>query len=123
MVTKNLAREEMRKTQILEAAYEVIALKGCSDFTLEDVANTAGLSKGGILHYFKTKEDILVSLLVMIYTAVEDIITKRAERYRTPERKLKAIIIAYIVAAKRNPAIYPVMIHFTAQMTINESIA
>jgi len=122
MATKNLEKEEMRKTQIVEAAYEVISSKGYNNFTIEDIANQAGLSKGGVLHYFKTKEDILIHLLEQIYKAIEDTIKKRSEKYRTPEKKMKAIIIAYIITAKRDPAFYIVMVDFWAQVSINERV-
>ena len=122
MATRNLRREEERRIQIVEAAYEVMASKGYSNFTIEDIANTAGLSKGGVLHYFKTKEEILIHLLVQIYKILEDNIKKREEKYRTPERKIQGIIIAYIVTAKKNPSIYKVMIDFAARTTINDRI-
>ncbi|NMB64795.1 MAG: helix-turn-helix transcriptional regulator, partial [Spirochaetes bacterium] len=56
-------KEEQRKTQIITAAYEAISAKGYNNFTLDDIAKNAGLSKGGVLHYFKSKEDILIYLL------------------------------------------------------------
>ena len=122
MATKNLEREEKRKLQIVGAAYEVIATKGYSFFTLEDIANTAGLSKGGVLHYFKTKEDILIHLLERIYNVTEENIRNRSAKYRTAERKIKSIIIAYIIMAKRTPEFYILVFHFLAQTTVNDRI-
>lgn len=122
MATRNSAKEEKRKTQIIQAAYDVIASKGYNSFTIDDIAQQAGLSKGGVLHYFKTKEDILVHLLEQIYTLIESYIKKMSEKYNTPEKKLKAVIIAYINVAKKNPAFYVVMVDFWAQITINERI-
>ncbi|HNR89297.1 MAG TPA: TetR/AcrR family transcriptional regulator [Spirochaetota bacterium] len=122
MAKKNLEREERRKIQIVQAAYEVIATKGYNNFTIEDIANQAGLSKGGVLHYFKTKEDILIHLLEQIYMIIEKTIRKRAEKYQSPERKIKAIIIGYVTIAKKQPAFYRVMADFWAQITINERI-
>ncbi len=122
MAVRNAEKEEKRKLQIGIAAYEVIASKGYNSFTIEDIANAAGLSKGGVLHYFKSKEDILIYLLEQIYMRIEENIKRRAEKYRTPERKLKALIISYIATAKRNPAFYTVMVDFWAQMAVNERI-
>jgi AcrR family transcriptional regulator len=122
MAVRNAEKEEKRKLQIGIAAYEVIASKGYNSFTIEDIANAAGLSKGGVLHYFKSKEDILIYLLEQIYMRIEGNIKRRAEKYRTPERKLKALIISYIATAKRNPAFYSVMVDFWAQMAVNERI-
>jgi AcrR family transcriptional regulator len=122
MAVRNAEKEEKRKLQIGIAAYEVIASKGYNSFTIEDIANAAGLSKGGVLHYFKSKEDILIYLLEQIYMRIEENIKRRAEKYRTPERKLKALIISYIATAKRNPAFYTVMVDLWAQMAVNERI-
>jgi len=122
MAVKNLEKEEKRKLQIGIAAYEVIAGKGYNNFTIEDIANAAGLSKGGVLHYFKSKEDILIYLLEQIYMRIEENIKRRAEKYRTAERKLKALIISYVATAKRNPAFYTVLVDFWAQIPVNERI-
>jgi len=122
MTTRNSEKEERRKTQIVQAAFDVIASKGYNYFTIEDIANRAGLSKGGVLHYFKTKEDILIHLLELIYRQIEETIVRRSQRYRTAEKKLKAIIIAFIVTAKRHPAVYTVMVDFWAQVPTNERV-
>ncbi len=123
MTTRNFGKkEEQRKNQIIQAAFDVISSKGYNNFTIEDIANQAGLSKGGVLHYFKAKEDILIFLLERIYMVIEETIIKRSGKYRTPEKKMKAIIIAFIITAKRYPAMYTVMVDFWAQIPINERI-
>jgi AcrR family transcriptional regulator len=122
MATRNPEKEEKRKTQIIQAAYDVIASKGYNNFTIDDIAHQAGLSKGGVLHYFKTKDDILIHLLEQIYTLIENYIKKKSDKYKAPEKKLKAVIIAYIIVAKKNPAFYIVMVDFWAQITINERV-
>jgi AcrR family transcriptional regulator len=114
--------EEKRKLQIVQAAYEVIAGKGYNNFTIDDIAAQAGLSKGGVLYYFDSKYDILIYLLEKIQNIIEQNIKMRSDKYRTPERKLKAIIIAYIVTAKRHPAFYRVFVDFWAQISINQRI-
>ncbi len=53
----------IRKDQLTRAAYKCIAKKGFHRTTLEDVANAAGVSKGVALYYFKSKDDLLVSVL------------------------------------------------------------
>ena len=53
------------------------ALKNClqrdvySRITVQDIANEAGFSKGGVLHYFSTKEDIYLELLREILEGLE----------------------------------------------------
>lgn len=50
--------EEIRKNQILAAAVKCLAKDGCANVTLADVAAAAGLSKGGLTHYYPSKEEL-----------------------------------------------------------------
>lgn len=115
-------KEEMRKSQIIKSAYEAISAQGYNNFTLDDIARNAGLSKGGVLHYFKSKEDILIYLLEQIYILIKKNINKRAAKYRTPERRMRAIVIGFIITAKRHPAFYTVLVDFWAQIPTNSRV-
>ena len=50
-----------RKQQIVDATLKCIVDLGYSDVTMQTISSYSGLSKGAIHHYFKTKEDILLS--------------------------------------------------------------
>ncbi len=62
-------REE-RKSQILEAALHVFAQDGYHVASISSVAKRAGISKGLIYNYFKSKEEILISLVVDVFDDV-----------------------------------------------------
>ncbi|WP_405481464.1 TetR/AcrR family transcriptional regulator [Streptomyces sp. NBC_00009] len=57
------ARSEERRAEILRAALEVIAERGYRGATLGAVAERVGLTQQGLLHYFRTKEALLVAVL------------------------------------------------------------
>ncbi|MFJ5829627.1 TetR/AcrR family transcriptional regulator [Streptomyces sp. NPDC093089] len=57
------ARSEERRADILRAALEVIAERGYRGATLGSVAERVGLTQQGLLHYFPTKEALLVAVL------------------------------------------------------------
>ncbi|MFF2845941.1 TetR/AcrR family transcriptional regulator [Streptomyces sp. NPDC058001] len=57
------ARSEARRAEILRATLEVIAERGYRGTTLGAVAERVGLTQQGLLHYFPTKEALLVSVL------------------------------------------------------------
>jgi AcrR family transcriptional regulator len=57
------ARSEERRAEILRAAFEVIAERGYRGTTLGAVAERVGLTQQGLLHYFPTKEALLVAVL------------------------------------------------------------
>ncbi len=50
---------EDRRNQILDAAVSTFSAKGFHQSTIEDIRLEAGLSRGAVYHYFKTKEDII----------------------------------------------------------------
>jgi AcrR family transcriptional regulator len=50
---------ERRRTQIIEAAYEVFARKGYSAAGIADIAERLGIGHGTFYRYFKNKRDIL----------------------------------------------------------------
>ncbi|MGC9325672.1 MAG: TetR/AcrR family transcriptional regulator [Desulfomonilia bacterium] len=54
--------EAIRKAQILDAALRTIADYGCSNVTMDDICRAAGLSKGGLNHYFKSKNDLFMAV-------------------------------------------------------------
>ncbi|MEW1694900.1 TetR/AcrR family transcriptional regulator [Streptomyces sp. NPDC093249] len=57
------ARSEERRAEILRAALEVIAERGYRGAALGAVAERVGLTQQGLLHYFPTKESLLVAVL------------------------------------------------------------
>ncbi|MEV6245288.1 TetR/AcrR family transcriptional regulator [Streptomyces sp. NPDC051742] len=57
------ARSEERRADILRASLEVIAERGYRGATLGSVAERVGLTQQGLLHYFPTKEALLVAVL------------------------------------------------------------
>lgn len=52
----------IKKTDLLAAAARVVQKKGLNSLTLEAVAAEAGVSKGGLLYHFSTKENLIKGL-------------------------------------------------------------
>ena len=50
---------EQRRQQILDAAVACFSRYGFHEATLADICERAGLSRGAVYHYFKSKEDII----------------------------------------------------------------
>jgi TetR/AcrR family transcriptional regulator, transcriptional repressor for nem operon len=49
------------KTRLLDAALHVIRAKGYSATRVEDICESAGLTKGSFFHHFKSKEDLALA--------------------------------------------------------------
>ncbi|ACB84217.1 TetR/AcrR family transcriptional regulator [Natranaerobius thermophilus] len=84
------------KSRIFEAAAKIIKERTVDDMTLEEVAKEAGISKGGLLYHFPSKED-LIEGLVAYY---EQLFTGEIEQEmgKMPEGE-KRPLTAYINAA------------------------
>lgn len=53
----------IRKPEIMAAALRKIADSGVHNITMDDIAEEAGLSKGGIAHYFSSKEELILKAI------------------------------------------------------------
>ncbi|MEU1806871.1 TetR/AcrR family transcriptional regulator [Streptomyces sp. NPDC019937] len=56
-------RGQERRAEIVRCALEVIAERGYRGATLSAVAERAGLTQQGLLHYFPTKDALLIAVL------------------------------------------------------------
>lgn len=57
---------EARRNQILNAATEIFAKKGFHRATIQEIAQTAGISHGAIYNYFESKDDLLISVMARL---------------------------------------------------------
>ncbi|SCE54411.1 helix-turn-helix domain-containing protein, partial [Streptomyces sp. OspMP-M43] len=48
-----------KRTQILEAATRVVQREGVKSVTFDSVAAEAGLTKGGLLYHFASRDDLV----------------------------------------------------------------
>ncbi|HOD14278.1 MAG TPA: TetR/AcrR family transcriptional regulator [Spirochaetota bacterium] len=66
----NLTLEKIRKAQIIEASLRKIAEVGIQNITMDDIAAEARLSKGGIAHYFSSKELLIKETFRDFFAAI-----------------------------------------------------
>ena len=61
----SLARDnpEVRRAQIVEETIRVIGQRGYHGFTVQELAQRCGLTNGGVLYHFGSKEKLLVAVL------------------------------------------------------------
>jgi AcrR family transcriptional regulator len=52
-----------RRTQILDEAIEIIGAGGYHAFVLQDLAKRCGITNGGVLYHFPSKERLLIAVL------------------------------------------------------------
>jgi AcrR family transcriptional regulator len=83
---------DLKRQEILTAASIVFAKRGFQKTLMDDIAGQAGIGKGTIYRYFKSKDDLYFSILDQ---AVEDLLTCLSldlESKASPEQKLRKMM-------------------------------
>jgi AcrR family transcriptional regulator len=63
-------RSERSRTNILDAALKLFSHRGYGATSVQDIADTAAVSKGNVYHHFADKESIFRELLDQYFTAM-----------------------------------------------------
>jgi AcrR family transcriptional regulator len=61
--TRRYAKGDAKRREILTAALTVISERGYRNSSLQEIADAVGLTKAGVLHYFDSREGLLVEVL------------------------------------------------------------
>jgi AcrR family transcriptional regulator len=99
---QNALIKDERREQILSAALKVFGKKGFAATKISDIVAGAGMSHGLVYHYFKSKEEIFLTLLkrametsVQSVTQVEALDMPPLEKVRTIARYILGGIESY----------------------------
>ncbi len=82
--------EAKRRRQIIAAARQVFSRKGYDAATVEEIADTAGVSKGLIYNYFRSKEDILLATAEALMSRLEEHMERMSTAKVTASDKILA---------------------------------
>ena len=101
---------EPTRQKILDAATTVVLTKGVLHLTLAAVAEKAGVSKGGLLYHFPSKEALVAGLMEQYARTVSDGLASREVKQTVleayveatlsldePSRRLEAALLAAIL--------------------------
>jgi TetR/AcrR family fatty acid metabolism transcriptional regulator len=83
---------EFRTTEILQAAHHVFAEKGFDQATIADIAKIAGVAKGTVYLYYRSKREVYWAALKRDLVCLRDQTKQFLESADTIEDKLRAVI-------------------------------
>lgn len=90
------------RNHILDATEQVLSGHGLANTTLDMVAFEANMSKGGVLHYYANKRELLAAVLLRFE---ERYLARREEIYKklpdTPSRLARATIMATLFTREK----------------------
>ncbi len=90
-----------RRREVLDATWRVIGREGLDATTLRRIAQEAGYSNGVLAHYFKNKEDILVSAHMLAFARARERIVHATSGVTGIEALRRAIFEALPLDAER----------------------
>ncbi len=95
--------------QIIEAAVRVFARNGYYNSRVSDIAKEAGIASGTIYLYFKTKDDILVTLFREKMASFVSHLREAISAEPDALTKLRRLIALHFQVLERNPALAEVV--------------
>lgn len=104
--SKQRARTEATRRKLLEAAEKIFAREGFEAARLEDIASSAGYTRGAFYANFESKEDIFLALVEKWITGRMEEINSLLRQHGTPAKRVRALREHYAQLAKnRNLAL------------------
>ena len=96
-------RDPDKPQQIIHAAVRVFARKGYYNSRVADIAREAGIGAGTIYLYFKTKDDILVTLFREKMAEFVDALRKAIAGERNAACKVRRLVSLHFRMLEENP--------------------
>lgn len=91
---------------IIRSTYRLIGSKGMHRLTLQDVADSTGLSKSTVIYYFKTKENLVLTTLRWVLVQVTRRIREVVSQVGSPDDRVRAMIETIFIDPLRNRNFY-----------------
>ena len=113
---------EDRRTQILQAAADVICERGFGETRVAQVANRAGVSGATVIYHFDTLDRLLVEALrhceQLFYDSAERIVAEGT----TPSDRLTRLVW-WVFAGERNPQLWALWLETWSQAPRHPQVA
>ena len=96
-------RDPDKPQQIIDAAIRVFARNGYYNSRVSDIAREAGIASGTIYLYFKTKDEILVTLFREKMAEWVALVRRELAAERNPLAKIRKIVALHFKVLEENP--------------------
>ncbi len=83
---------DSQKEQIVEIAAQLFVEHGYKGISMREIAQAVGLSKAGIYHHFRDKEDLFLAVLTANLRRIEGLIEEACREHKTTRARLQAIL-------------------------------
>jgi len=95
------SKAEERMPEILENAYKVAKDSGLQNTTLSAIAGRMGVATSLLTHYFKSKDDLIVSLIHYMVDKYDQALILNFKLISNPRKRLEAILDSRLMEYSR----------------------
>lgn len=86
------SKADVRKKEILEHFYDVLKEEGFENASIAKIADKMDVNPSLLIHYFKTKEEIVVSFVDFLLSRYEDAFKGDLLNSKTPQERFDTLI-------------------------------
>ena len=109
---KKLELQDRRKEQIMSAALSVVVAKGYDQSRMDDIVEKSQLSKGAIYWYYKSKEEVYLSLVDYWFLQYSSGVVDTLQQQESASDKLKALFDFFLEQFDNNPTTFKLLVEF-----------
>jgi TetR/AcrR family fatty acid metabolism transcriptional regulator len=109
MKTKQQVVSEFRRTEIVDAARTVFARRGFAQGIMDEIAKEAGVAKGTLYLYFRSKTEIYKAVLDHDMKTLKTSTLDRIDAANGLKEKIRAFVLARIERAETNREFFRIM--------------
>lgn len=84
-----------KRSFILMAAEQLVKTHGSSYLTFDRLSEETGISKGGLLYHFASKEDLILAMMERLMDTREQLRVKLQSEFEGPDAEIKALIMSH----------------------------
>jgi AcrR family transcriptional regulator len=97
------------RQRLLDVAMELVSRNGFAGTSLQMIADELGFTKAAIYYHFRTRDQLLVTLMEPILHQIRQIV-EIAESQRTPRMQMDAMVQGFARLVARNRSLAAVMV-------------
>ena len=99
-VTKEAHARQDTRARIQSVALELFAEQGYDKTSLREIAERLGVTKAALYYHFKSKEDIVTSLVEDYFGAIDELVAWGKTLPKTPESRAEVLRRYYSIVAE-----------------------
>lgn len=111
MNNKNQSNDLSRRDELLISAARLFCEQGYHATSMEDIARALGILRGSLYHHIRSKEDLLLEIMIRGISYLLDLVRPIVNSERPPDEKLDALIRAHVLAITSQPDVLTVFLH------------